>query len=69
MLYDVWVWLYQGSDDPEIMVQQEADDPLEATFTVMRQRGVRSAYAASVFLDDQWVAGYSVFECPDREVC
>lgn len=69
MIYEVWLWLTARSDDPEVMAAQEANDPLEATFAVMRTCEIPSVFCAHVFLHGQWVDGYSEFVLPDREVC
>jgi hypothetical protein len=69
MIYEVWLWLTAHADDPDVRATQEADDPLEATFAVMRARTIPFAFCAQAFLNGQWVAGYSEFSLPDREVC
>jgi hypothetical protein len=66
MLYEVWVWVSDTSDDPDIMINEIAASPLEAVFAVMRGCRMSCAFAAQVFVGDMWVAGY----CADElEVC
>ena len=72
MLYTVFIWKSANAELPDLEVATEADDPLEATFAVMRAFGVRWAYFAWVFRgknDLISVAKYHEFECPTREVC
>lgn len=72
MVYEVYLWESKDSLLPEIMARVAADDPLEATFAVMRQHSLPWAYFAWVFqgqYDGVGVAEYSEFVLPDREVC
>lgn len=72
MLYEVYIWESKDSLLPEIEERVVADDPLEATFAVMRRYHLPWAYFAWVFegqYDGIGIAEYSEFALPDREVC
>jgi hypothetical protein len=71
MDYTVNIWKRASSQAPELDATIEADDPLEATFALMRRSGLRFAYYAWVTreTDGATIADYTELECPDREVC
>jgi len=70
--YQIFIWALKASMLPDVEASTMADDPLEATFAVMRAYGLTWAYFAWVHLneyDGVGVAEYSEFACPEQEVC
>lgn len=70
MNYTVNIWKSANSLGPDLAAEIEADDPLEATFMLMRRSRLAFAFCALVLgEDDGRSEEYTDIACPDREVC